>query len=117
MTVRRLIALQALPRIPGAVRTRSFLWRTCCAIGLQRRIAGNEDVNDAARLSQDPTLRWIGSEKTRDRGAALTSCLQTFETEMLADEENFGSVARVNRELIAKADALDSPQRGAEDGS
>ena len=36
------------------------------------RIAGYEDVNDAA-LSQDPTFRLIGSEKVWDRGAALTS--------------------------------------------
>jgi len=30
---------------------------------------------------------------------------------MLAEEENFGSLARINRELIGKAEALDSPQR------
>jgi hypothetical protein len=75
------------------------------------RIAGYEGVNDAERLSQDPTFRLIASEKTWDRGAALTSRLQTFETEMLAGEENFGSLARINRELIGKAEALDSPQR------
>jgi hypothetical protein len=75
------------------------------------RIAGYEDVNDAERLAQDPTFRLIGSEKTWDRGAALTSRLQTFETGMLAEEENFGSFARINRELISKAEALDSPQR------
>jgi hypothetical protein len=39
------------------------------------RIAGYEDVNDAERLSQDPTFRLIGSEKIWDRGAALTSRL------------------------------------------
>jgi hypothetical protein len=75
------------------------------------RIAGYEDVNDAERLSQDPAFRLIGSEKVWDRGAALTSRLQTFETEMLAEEENFGSLARINRELIGKAEALDSRQR------
>jgi hypothetical protein len=75
------------------------------------RIAGYEDVNDAERLSQDPTFRLIGSEKICERGGALTSRLQTFETEMLAEEENFGSLARINRELIGKAEALDSPQR------
>ncbi len=67
--------------------------------------------NNAERLSQDPTFRLIGSEKTWDRGAALTSRLQTFETEMLAEEENFTCLARINRELIGKAEALDSPQR------
>jgi hypothetical protein len=64
------------------------------------RIAGYEDVNDAERLSQDPTFRLIGSEKIWDRGAARTSRWQTFETEMLAEEANFGSLARINREPI-----------------
>ena len=36
------------------------------------RMAGYEDVNDAERLSQDPTFRLIGSEKIWERGAALT---------------------------------------------
>ena len=75
------------------------------------RLAGYEDVNDAERLSQDPTLRLIGSEKTWDRGAALTSRLQTFETEMLAKEENFVGLARINRELIGKAEVLGSTYR------
>jgi Transposase DDE domain group 1 len=75
------------------------------------RLAGYEDMNDAERLSQDPTFRLIGSEKIWDRGAALTSRLQTFETEMLAEEENFTGLARINRDLIAKAEALDSPYR------
>ena len=75
------------------------------------RMAGYEDVNDAERLSQDPTFRLIGSEKIWDRGAALTSRLQTFETEMLAEEEYFAGLARINRELIGKAEAVDSPQR------
>src|SRR2546426_11906929 len=48
------------------------------------RLAGYEDLNDAQRLSQDPTFRLIGSEKIWDRGAALTSGVQTFETAMLA---------------------------------
>src|SRR5712691_8963803 len=52
------------------------------------RIAGYEDVNDAERLSQDPTFRLIGSEKIWERGAALTSRLQSFETELLTQEEN-----------------------------
>ena len=51
------------------------------------RIAGYEDVNDAERLSQDPTFRLIGSEKIWERGAALTSRLQSFETEVLTQEE------------------------------
>jgi len=75
------------------------------------RLAGYEDVNDAERLSQDPTFRLIGSEKIWDRGAALTSRLQSFETEMLAEEQNFAGLTRINRELIAKVEAVDSPHR------
>ena len=75
------------------------------------RLAGYEDVNDAEQLSQDPTFRLIGSEKDWDRGAALPSRLQTFETELLAEEENFAGLARVNRELIGRAEAIDSPHR------
>ena len=70
------------------------------------RLAGYEDVNDAEQLSQDPTFRLIGSEKTWERGAALTSRLQTFETEMLAKVENFVGLARINRELIGKVEAF-----------
>ena len=75
------------------------------------RMAGYEDVNDAERLSQDPTFRLIGSEKIWERGAALTSRLQSFETELLTQEGNLAGLAAINRELIAKAEAIDSPQR------
>ena len=73
------------------------------------RLAGYEDVNDAEQLSRDPTFRLIGSEKIWDRGAALPSRLQTFETELLAEEGNFAGLVRVNRELIGKAEGIDSP--------
>ena len=76
-----------------------------------RRLAGYEDVNDAERLSQDPTFRLIGSKKTWDRGAALTLRVQSFKTELLAEPENLAGLRRINRELIAKAEGIDSPQR------
>jgi len=47
------------------------------------RLAGYEDVNDAERLSHDPTFRLIGSEQLWERGAALTSRVHSFETELL----------------------------------
>ena len=72
------------------------------------RLAGYEDLNDAERLSRDPTFRLIGSEKIWDRGAALTSRLQSFETEILAEDANFAGLAGLSRALIAKAEALDS---------
>jgi hypothetical protein len=75
------------------------------------RLAGYEDVNDAERLSQDPTFRLIGSEKIWERGAALTSRLQSFETELLTQEGNLHGLTLINREFIAKAEAVDSPQR------
>ncbi len=75
------------------------------------RLAGYEDVNDAARLSQDPTFRLIGSRKVWERGAALTSRLQSFETEVLTQEANLAGLATLNRELSSKAEAIDPPRR------
>lgn len=75
------------------------------------RLAGYEDVNDAERLWQDPTFRLIGSEKIWERGVALTSRLQSFETELLADEANLAGLATMNRELIGRAEAIGSRQR------
>ena len=83
------------------------LWRQ----SVYGRLAGYEDVNDAERLSQDPTFRLIGSEKIWERGAALTSRWQSFATEMLAEEENFAGLARITRELIGRVEAVDSPPR------
>ena len=75
------------------------------------RLAGYEDVNDAERLSQDPTFRLIGSQKIWERGAALTSRLQSFETELLTQNENLAGLAALSRELVARAEAIDSPRR------
>ena len=75
------------------------------------RMAGYEDVNDAERLAQDPTFRLMGSDRIWERGAALTSRVQSFETELLTQEENLSGLAAINRELIARAEAIDSPQR------
>jgi DDE family transposase len=75
------------------------------------RLAGYEDVNDAERLSQDPAFRLIGSEKVLERGAALTSRLQSFETELLTQAENLAGLAVLNRELVAKGETIGSPRR------
>src|SRR5712692_4983180 len=53
----------------------------------------------------------VCSEKVWDRGAALTSRLRSFETEMLAEEEYFAGLWRINRALIARAEAIDSGDR------
>jgi hypothetical protein len=75
------------------------------------RLAGYEDLNDAERLSQDPTFRLIGSRKIWERGAALTSRLQSFETELLTQADNLAGLAALNRELTARAETIDSPRR------
>ena len=94
------------------------------------RLAGYEDLNDAVRVSVDPTFRLIGSKKNWDRGAALTSRLQSFETGMLAGDENLIGLMAVNRELVAQAegcgeservvldmDSTESPVHGQQEGS
>ena len=75
------------------------------------RLAGYEDLNDAERVSIDPTFRLIGSKKLWDRGAALTSRLHSFETEMLASEENLLGLMALNRELVGQAEAFDDSER------
>ena len=75
------------------------------------RLAGYEDLNDAVRVSADPTFRLIGSKRNWDRGAALTSTLHGFETEMLASEENWLGLMAVNRELLAQAETQDDSER------
>jgi DDE family transposase len=44
-------------------------------------------------------------------GRGLTSRLQSFETGVLTQEDNLAGLAALNRELIAKAEAIDSPRR------
>ena len=75
------------------------------------RLAGYEDLNDAVRVSADPTFRSISSKKNWDRGGALTSRLQSFETEMLASEDNLLGLMAVNRELVAQAETQDDSER------
>ena len=94
------------------------------------RLAGYEDLNDAARVSADPTFRLIGSPTRWDRGAALTSTLHWFETDLLTRGENLLGLMAVNREMLAPAgmptragrivldmDSSESPVHGAQEGS
>ena len=75
------------------------------------RLAGYEDLNDAARLSTDPTFRLIGSPKRWDRSAALTSTLHWFETELLTRQENLVGLMALNRDLLAQTELLDHADR------
>jgi hypothetical protein len=78
---------------------------------IDSRLAGYEDLNDAARLSTDPTFRLIGSSKRWDRSAALTSTLHWFETEWLTRAENLVGLMAVNRDVIGQAEAIDRSDR------
>ena len=73
------------------------------------RLAGYEDLNDAARVSADPTFRLIGSKKNWNRGAALT--LHGFETGTLTSEDNLLGLMALNRELVGRAEAGDESER------
>ncbi len=75
------------------------------------RLAGYEDLNDAERLAADPTFRFIGSQKIWERGAALTSTLHWFETELLTKEGNLIGLMALNRDALAQADALEDSDR------
>jgi hypothetical protein len=75
------------------------------------RLAGYEDLNDAERLAADATFRLIGSPKIWDRGAALTSTLHWFETELLTREENLVGLMGVNRDVIGQAETWDRADR------
>ena len=75
------------------------------------RLAGYEDLNDAQRLSTDPTFRLIGSPTRWDRSAALTSTLHWFETELLTRDDNLVGLMAVNRDLIGRAETCDRADR------
>jgi hypothetical protein len=92
-------------------RNRQFPLADLLRQSVYSRLAGYEDLNDATRLSADPTFRLIGSEKVWERGVALTSTLHWFETDLLAREENLSGLARLNRELVAQAEGVGSPHR------
>ena len=67
------------------------------------RIAGYEDVNDAERLSQDPTFRLIrfGEDLGAWRGADFSAAI-IRDGEPLTQEGNLAGLAAINRQLIAE---------------
>jgi len=66
-------------------------------------------MNDAERVSHDPTFRLIGSEKIWERGVATTFRLQSFEMGLLTQKTNIRGLAAINRELIVRTEEIDSP--------
>src|SRR5687768_16765425 len=91
------------------------------------RLAGYEDVNDAARLARDPAMRAIVGREGLDRPAASTSEMGRFETEWLATEVNLADLSgtwidRVHRRqppdgIILDMDSSESPTHGEQEGS
>ncbi len=59
-----------------------------------------EDTNDAERLAEDPAFRMLASRERRESSVALTSTLHWFETDVLADQQNYQGLARLNTELV-----------------
>ncbi len=94
------------------------------------RLAGYEDVNDAERLSCDPTMRAIVDRKGLDRRAASTSQMGRFETEWLATEENLAVLSDLSgiwidrvhdrkkpKVIVLDMDSSESPTHGEQEGS
>ncbi len=71
------------------------------------RLAGYEDVNDADRLGHDPAMRWIVGGRAATKQAASASQMGRFETEWLANDENFAALADLSGHWI---DRVHSPR-------
>ncbi len=94
------------------------------------RLAGYEDVNDAARLARDPAMRAIVSREGLDRPAASTSQMGRFETEWLASDTNLAALTDLSGAwidgvherkppdgIILDLDSSESPTFGQQEGS
>jgi len=94
------------------------------------RLAGYEDTNDAERLSVDPAMRQIVSERAKERTAASTSLMGRFETEILTQGRNMQCLMNLPgqwvdkvhqhkriKEIILDMESSDSPTYGQQEGS
>ena len=92
------------------------------------RLAGYDDINDADRLAQDPTMRVVVGWQGAERKAASTSEMGRFETELLTQDNNLQGLARMNaqwveramahtphRRLILDMDSSESPVHGQQE--
>jgi hypothetical protein len=94
------------------------------------RLAGYEDVNDAARLARDPAMRAIVGREGLGRPAASSSQMGRFETEWLASDANLAALTdlsgawidRVHGRrppdgIILDLDSSESPTFGQQEGT
>jgi hypothetical protein len=74
------------------------------------RLAGYEDVNDADRLGRDPAMRWIVGGRAATKQAASTSQMGRFETEWLANDENFAVLSDLSGHWIDRVYSRHPPK-------
>ena len=79
------------------------------------RRAGYEDVNDAERLARDPATRWLVGGKAMHKGAAPSSQMGRFATEVLTAD-------RVHdcdppKRVVLDMDSSVSPTHGEQEGT
>ena len=67
------------------------------------RLAGYEDVNDADRLCQDPTMRKVVGGRARKHLAASTSEMGRVETQTLSTRENLRALIDLSGKWIERA--------------
>ena len=67
------------------------------------RLAGYEDVNDADRLSVDPTMRRITGKTIDKKNAASANTMGRFETQMLSVQDNLKALSEVNGRWVKRA--------------
>jgi hypothetical protein len=81
---------------PRSGRNRQFPLMDLFRQSVYSRLAGYEDINDAERLAVDPTFRMLASRERRETSVALTSTLHWFETDVLAQEQNYEGLGHLN---------------------
>ncbi|WP_051134345.1 IS1380 family transposase [Methylocystis sp. ATCC 49242] len=74
------------------------------------RLAGYEDVNDAARLRHDPAMRWVVGGRAAISGAASPSQIGRFETRWLAAEKNLSALADLSGRWIDRVHSRRPPR-------
>ena len=74
------------------------------------RLAGYEDVNDAARLCHDPAMRWVVGDRAIIGCAASASQMGRFETKWLSQPENLAAFADPPGQWIGKVHRRPPPR-------
>jgi len=101
--------LIALHSTDSRGKTHNRLWLIRCGSPFR---GDWQDTRTSTTPGESPRTPPSGSSVGRRSGnVARASRLQSFETELLTQEDKPAGLSAVNRELIAKLEAIDSPQR------